>query len=148
MGNHQNKPADAGNGDALASLLNQPTAAPVAAVEPVVPHAPVAPVAAVAAVAAVEQSPVTPAAPVVLAAVHTQSHDVKVVTGDDGPVEKLVARKYKSFRVIPIGKSSLGEKIVHNCVDESEAKQVYYAAHGDKGTPSKYPVKVVPHIAA
>jgi hypothetical protein len=140
MANNQNKPAsDAGNGDALASLLNQPTAAPVAAVESVAPQAPVTPA------AVVEQSP---AAPAVLAAVHTQTHDVKVVTGDDGPVEKLVARKYKSFRVIPVGKSSLGEKIVHNCVDESEAKQVYYAAHGDKGTPSKYPVKVVPHVAA
>lgn len=94
-----------------------------------------------------EQVADKPAAPEVLRAVHAKTEDVRVSADpQNGPTETLVKRKFRNYRVEPVGKNAdkLPTKIVENCVDESDAKQVYYVAIGRGESTGKYPVKVTP----
>lgn len=89
----------------------------------------------------------TPVAGKVLKAKHTRDFDEIAETNDEGQFTKKVARKYKKYRVTPVGASSLqvfgaNGVVVENCLDASEAKQVAYHAAGVGHAPAKYPTKV------
>jgi len=89
----------------------------------------------------------TPVAGKVLKAKHTREFDEIAETNDEGQRVKKIARKYKKYRVVPVGPNSLqifgaNGVVVEGCLDEGEARQVAYQSAGVGHAPAKYPTKV------